>query len=96
MPRIRFTCDPQLPLDWRHLPYVEGYEVDLSEDQAQRWIRRGVAEVIPDVAPEAEAAAMPPPAEDPPSEDPPSGDPPAASIDGKVPPATRRAPAKSK
>jgi len=46
MPRIRFTADPKLPRDLAHLGYVKGMEVDLSEDQAARWLRRGVAEVI--------------------------------------------------
>lgn len=46
MPRIRFTADPKLPDDLAHLGYRRGTEVDLSEDQANRWLRRGVAEVI--------------------------------------------------
>lgn len=46
MPRIRFTATPKLPRDMAHLGYHEGTEVDLSEDQANRWLRRGVATVI--------------------------------------------------
>lgn len=43
MPRIQFTVDPKLPRDWLHLPFVKGYVADLSDDQAQRWVNRGVA-----------------------------------------------------
>jgi len=53
MPRVRFTADPVLPLDWRHLPYREGYEADMTADQANRWLRRGVAVIVP------EATTMP-------------------------------------
>ena len=48
MPRIRFTADPKLPRDLKHLGYRKDTEVDLSQDQADRWLRRGVAVVIPD------------------------------------------------
>lgn len=47
--RIRFTKDPKLPRDWANLPYRAGVEVDLSPDQAERWIRRDCAVEIPDV-----------------------------------------------
>lgn len=52
MPRIRFTGTPKLPRDMAHLGYVLGTEVDLTDDQANRWLRRGVAEIIPDRQPE--------------------------------------------
>lgn len=48
MPRIRFTADPKLPRDLADLGYRNGVEVDLSDDQANRWLRRGVAVVMPD------------------------------------------------
>jgi hypothetical protein len=48
MPRIRFTADPKLPRDLAHLEYRKDQEVDLPDDQADRWLRRGVAVVIPD------------------------------------------------
>lgn len=44
--RIRFTSDPKLPRDWAHLNYRAGMEVDLSPDQAERWIRRNCAEEV--------------------------------------------------
>ena len=47
--RIRFTSTPKLPRDLAHLGYAAGVEVDLSDDQAARWLRRGVAEVVPAV-----------------------------------------------
>lgn len=43
MPRIQFTVDPKLPRDWQNLPFVKGYVANLSDDQAQRWVNRGVA-----------------------------------------------------
>lgn len=43
MPRILFTFDPKLPRDWAHLAYRKGTEIELSVDQCERWIRRGVA-----------------------------------------------------
>lgn len=46
MPRIKFTRDPKLPRDLAHLGYKAGDEVDLTLDQAERWIRRGVAEIV--------------------------------------------------
>jgi hypothetical protein len=65
MPRIRFTTDPKLPRDLAHLGYVTGTEIDLSEDQAGRWLRRGVAEVVPLVAVVAEVEPEPPAPETP-------------------------------
>lgn len=46
MPRIRFTADPKLPNDLKHLGYTMGQEVDLSTDLCERWIRRNVAEYV--------------------------------------------------
>lgn len=63
MPKVIFTADPKLPHDWRHLPYRKGSVVDLSPDQCERWIRRGVARYLPPggVAPAVIAAAPPAP-----------------------------------
>lgn len=47
MPRIRFTSDPKLPRDLAHLGYKKGDEVELSDNAAERWLRRGVAVVMP-------------------------------------------------
>ena len=64
MPRIRFTADPKLPRDIAHLGYEKGQEVDLSTDQAERWLRRGVAVAVQD---QSELALQPdlPHADDP-------------------------------
>ncbi len=51
MPRIRFTATPKLPRDLKHLGYEKGMEVDLPDDQVNRWLRRGVADVIADAKP---------------------------------------------
>jgi hypothetical protein len=48
MPRIRFTVDPKLPRDWADKPYRKGTEHDVSADEADRWLRRGVAEIVAD------------------------------------------------
>lgn len=67
MPRIRFTVTPKLPRDLQHLGYEAGTEVDLSDDQAGRWLRRGVAVVVAAPAAPATAAVAPlatPPAAD--------------------------------
>lgn len=50
MPRIRFTADPKLPRDLVHLGYRKDAEVDLPDDAANRWLRRGVAVVVPQAA----------------------------------------------
>ena len=47
MPRILFTATPKLPRDIAHRGYDLGTEVDVSDDEANRWLRRGVAEVVP-------------------------------------------------
>lgn len=57
MPRIRFTVDPKLPRDLAHLDYKKGQEVDLPDDQANRWLRRGVAVVVAEAP--AAAAELP-------------------------------------
>lgn len=49
MPRIRFITDPKLPRDLAHLGYKKDEEVNLSSNQCQRWLRRGVAIIVPDV-----------------------------------------------
>lgn len=46
--RIRFIVTPKLPRDLAHLGYVLGTEVDVREDEANKWLNRGVAEAIPD------------------------------------------------
>lgn len=67
MPRVLFTADPKLPSDIAHLGYRKGMEVDLSEDAANRWLRRGVATIIASAspAPSAPAPAAPADASDP-------------------------------
>ena len=60
MPRIRFTADPKLPRDIAHLEYRKDIEVDVSLDEANRWLRRGVAEMIADQVVEPEPAAVSP------------------------------------
>lgn len=47
MPRVRFTAEPKLPADWAAKPYRQGWEGEMSEDEAGRWVRRGVAEILP-------------------------------------------------
>lgn len=54
MPRIRFTADPKLPRDWADKPYRKDYEADMSDDEADRWLRRGVAVIVPDQPAEAQ------------------------------------------
>lgn len=58
MPRIRFITDPKLPRDWAHLGFRKGDEVDLSEDQANRWLRRGVAVTVPEQIIAKDTSAM--------------------------------------
>lgn len=62
--RIKFTSDPKLPRDIAHLGYRKDLEVELSIDQAERWLRRGVAVVVPVDA----ATPEPGPEEFPPSD----------------------------
>lgn len=45
--RIRFTVTPKLPRDLAHLAYTVGTEVDVRDDEADKWLNRGVAEIIP-------------------------------------------------
>jgi hypothetical protein len=45
--RVKFTADPKLPDDIKHLGYHKDLEVNLSDDEGQRWIRRGVAQEMP-------------------------------------------------
>lgn len=59
MPRVRFTTSPKLPRDWADKPYREGWEGEMSEDEAARWVRRGVAVVLADAEPDQAAAAEP-------------------------------------
>jgi hypothetical protein len=44
--RIIFISDPKLPNDLKHLGYKSGMEVDLPNDKAERWLRRGVAQIV--------------------------------------------------
>lgn len=55
MPRIRFTSNPKLPDDLKHLGYQKGTEVDLPQDQCDRWVRRNVAEYVTGVLVDNEA-----------------------------------------
>lgn len=61
MPLVIFTATPKLPRDWAHLPYVAGYKTEMTADQAERWLRRGVARIVaePQPAPEPEPVAGP-------------------------------------
>jgi hypothetical protein len=54
MPRIRFTGNAKPPFTFR-----TGDEADLSDDQANRWLRRGIGVIVPP-APPAEPAPKPP------------------------------------
>jgi hypothetical protein len=47
---VRFTADPVLPRDLRDRPYKNGYECEMSEVSANRWVRRGVAVIVPPAA----------------------------------------------
>lgn len=47
MPEIKFTVTPELPSDIAYLAYKAGDVVDLPEASARRWIRRGVAVLLP-------------------------------------------------
>lgn len=59
MPRIRFLSTPKIPRDLAPLDYKEGDEVDLPQDQADRWLVRGIAVVVPDAPKQAPLAAKP-------------------------------------
>lgn len=59
MPVVLFTSTPKLPRDLAHLPYVAGYRKDMTEDEANRWLRRGVARVIAADPPRADPAPLP-------------------------------------
>jgi hypothetical protein len=50
MPQIRFTADPIIPDDMVKVwdKYVRGTVHNVSAHEAERWLRRGVAEVISD------------------------------------------------
>lgn len=52
MPRVLFTATPKLPRDMAHLPYVAGYSEEMTQDRADRWIRRGVARIVVQTASE--------------------------------------------
>ena len=67
MPRIRFTTAPKLPRDLAHLGYTQGTEADLSDDQAGRWLRRGVAVLVPAPTPTTTPSPGPSPAADAPA-----------------------------
>ena len=79
MPTVRFTAPPKLPRDWADKPYRDGWEGEMPQDEAERWVRRGVAMIVTPAmkaaetraaraASEAQTPAEPlaePPAEDP-------------------------------
>ena len=50
MPIVRFTATPVLPADMKDRPYKEGYECEMSVESANRWVRRGVAMIVPPAA----------------------------------------------
>lgn len=68
MPRVRFTAAPKLPTDWADKPYREGWEGEMSEDEAARWVRRRVAVIVPPPQPakaaERHQSAAPEPAKE--------------------------------
>ncbi len=57
MPNVRFIADPKLPRDWADKPYRAGHEAAMSDDEANRWIRRGVAIVVTPAMAAAETRA---------------------------------------
>lgn len=57
MPNVRFIADPKLPRDWADKPYRKGYETAMSEDEADRWVRRGVAIIVTPAMAAAETRA---------------------------------------
>jgi hypothetical protein len=67
MPKIRFTADPKLPRDLKHLAFKKDQIVELAQDQCDRWIRRGVADMVPADTKPGKAAAAPPPPPPPPA-----------------------------
>jgi hypothetical protein len=60
MPLIRFTDDPILPRDWINRPYKKGYEAEMTEDEAHRWLKRGVAIIVPAAGASLARAALGP------------------------------------
>jgi copper chaperone CopZ len=48
MPQIRFTADPIIPDDMVKVwdKYIKGTVHNVSGHEAERWLRRGVAEVV--------------------------------------------------
>lgn len=60
MPQVRFIQEPKLPVDFKYKGYTKDKMYEMTQDEADRWVRRGVAEivsenkaVIHDVQPEA-------------------------------------------
>jgi hypothetical protein len=51
MPLVRFTSSPKLPRDWANKPYVLGYECEMSQDEADRWVRRNCILILPSPSP---------------------------------------------
>ncbi len=51
MPKIKFTQDIKIPTDMAEswAGYVKDSVHDMSLDNAERWLRRGVAEVVSEV-----------------------------------------------
>lgn len=57
MPVIRFTKAASYKkvrenpkpgdLSWEPVHYAAGQEIDVTQDVAERWVRRGVAEIVP-------------------------------------------------
>lgn len=46
MRKIRFTCTPKLPDDYKHLGYVEGTEITDRDGWCAKWVNRGFAVYI--------------------------------------------------
>ncbi len=81
MPTIVFIADPKLPTDLAHLGYKKGQTHELSVDQCERWVRRGVARYVSEApAPTAAPAVVKNVAETKPAE-PGAFDPATADID---------------
>ena len=46
MPKVKFVQEPKVPRDFAHKGYKKGWEGEMSLDEANRWLRRGVVEIV--------------------------------------------------
>lgn len=51
MPRIKFTEEPKIPRDMAHLGYRKGLEFNVTDQEANRWLGKGCAEIVPNEKP---------------------------------------------